>query len=132
MQSTSRVAAAFTTLAIAVLLLGVPSAAADETTPGKLQDRVTADRFAAPGLVHDARMTDQQLAAHGAARARRQDRLHVLPGGCEGTIWPQIPLRCLFALGPNRTRPVRTITVETRIGPNTSVLTRVPADIAAR
>lgn len=129
MELTNRVVATIATLAVAVLLFVVPSARANETDPGKIQDR-----FEAPALVRDTQITDQQLAAYGAARARRQDRQVVLPGECRTATWPEIPLRCLFAAdGEDRTqRNVRVITVETRVGANTSVLTRVPADIAAR
>lgn len=134
MELTNRVVAALATLAMAMMLFVVPAARATESDPDKMQDRVTEDRFAAPALVRDGQITDSQLAAHGVARASRQDRLVVMPGECRSATWPEIPLRCLFASdGQERTqRNVRLITVETRVGANTSVLTRVPADIASR
>jgi hypothetical protein len=133
MQFRNRAIAAIATLAMTVLLFAVPSARASEAEPPKNQDRVSEERFAAPAMVTDRSLTAEQLAAYGA-RNRRQDRLAVGAGDCQTATWPEIPLRCLFvADGQDRTqRNVRMITVETRVGTNTSVLTRVPADIAAR
>jgi hypothetical protein len=128
MELTNRLVATIATLAMAALLFVVPSARATESDPGKIQER-----FEAPALVRDAALTGQQLVDH-AARARRQDRLAVNTGDCRTATWPEIPLRCLFTADnfDRAPRNVRMITVETRVGANTSVLTRVPADIAAR
>jgi hypothetical protein len=134
MNTTSRTIAATATLAMVVLLFAMPAARSAEIDPGKAQDRVSEERFGA-GLVHTASISTEQLARHGAARAARQDRVDT--GSREDCVrfgWPNIPLRCLVAQdGVDRTqRNVRLITVETRVGENTSVLTRVPATVASR
>lgn len=134
MELTNRALAAMSTLAMVIVLFVVPGMAAEATAPGKIQDRVAAERFSAPGLIQSASLDAQQLMAHGAARAARQDRLAFLPNECRQAAWPSIPLRCLFADdGVDRSeRQVRVITVEERVGTNTSVLIRVPAEVAQR
>lgn len=133
MQLMNRAIAAIATVAMTVLLFAVPTARASEAEPPKMQDRVSEERFAGPAMLTDASLTAEQLAAYGA-RNRRQDRLPLAAGECRTATWPEIPLRCLFVTdGQDRAqRNVRMITVETRVGTNTSVLTRVPADIATR
>ena len=53
---------------------------------------------------------------------------------CSRQAWPYIPDACLAPAGEARApRPVRTITVETREGTNTSVLVQIPqTTLAAR
>jgi hypothetical protein len=53
-------------------------------------------------------------------------------GDCSAQTWPYISDACLTPAGDARARrPVRTITVETREGANTSVLVRVPQPMLA-
>lgn len=54
--------------------------------------------------------------------------------GCAAQAWPYRARECLIAADGAPARPVvRTITIESRAGANTSVLTRVPvADVAIR
>jgi hypothetical protein len=134
MELSNRTLAAVTTLAMVVLLFAVPSAKSAETDPDKMQDRVSAERFSAPGLIHSASLDANQLTAFGASRANRQDRLVTAATECAGFAWPQVALRCLLSDdGADRSqRQVRTITTERRVGENTSVLVRVPANIAQR
>jgi hypothetical protein len=104
--------------------------------PGKIEDRVSTERFAAPALVADASLDATQLTEH-AVRTGKADRLAIAADRCSGE-GGAIPFRCLFGDAPvatasfDRPIPGRTITVETRLGENTSILTRVPADVAAR
>jgi len=53
---------------------------------------------------------------------------------CAAQAWPYVAAQCLTPVGEVRApRPVRTITVETREGANTSVLVRLPqTTVAAR
>lgn len=134
MELTNRTLAAVTTLAMAALLFAMPSAKSAETDPNKMQDRVAVERFSAPGLIQSASLDASQLTTFGASRAGRQDRLVTAATDCASFAWPQIPLRCLFSDdGVDRSqRQVRTITVEQRVGENTSVLVRVPASLAQR
>ena len=58
-------------------------------------------------------------------------RLPATNAGCSSQAWPYIPDDCLSSVGEARApRPVRTITIETREGANTSVLVRVPEGMA--
>ena len=54
--------------------------------------------------------------------------------GCDEAAWPYVPQACLhFAGGAEPRTSVRTITVETRQGDNTSILMRMPqTTVAAR
>ena len=75
-------------------------------------------------------------AAIAAAPARTEgtkgDRLPVA-GSCADQTWPYIASGCLSAASDGQPKRVRMITVETRDGANTSVLSRVPqADVASR
>ena len=59
------------------------------------------------------------------------ERLPTTGAGCLSQAWPHIPAECLSPVGEARApRPVRTITIETREGANTSVLVRVPEGMA--
>ena len=65
----------------------------------------------------------------------KSDRLDArAQADCATQVWPYISAGCLIPVGEARApRPVRTIAVETREGPNTSVLVRVPqTTVAAR
>lgn len=130
MELTNRDVAAIAALAVTVLLLTAPTSHASEGAPPKAQDRVSEERLAAPTIAADA--AREQFAIR-AARSRRQDRIAVAGECWTAATWSEI-LRCVFVTDgqDRRRRNQRTITVETRVGENTSVLTRVPADIAAR
>lgn len=134
MDVTHRALAALTTLAMVIVLFTLPGRAS-EAQPGKIQDRVAMERFTAPALIQAASLDASQLAAHAAARGNRQDRLAFLPAECRQASWPAIPLRCLFSddgVDRSSRQAVRMITIEERVGTNTSVLVRVPAEMAQR
>jgi len=130
-MTTTRTIATLATLAMAALIFAVPSVKAEDAA--KIEDRFSMERITAPALEVAAGLDAAVLAAH-AERAGKSDRLDVARSGdCQGTTWPNIPLRCLFTTdGIERTAEVRTITIEQRVGENTSVLMRVPAAVAQR
>lgn len=69
-------------------------------------------------------------AAAKTAAAKKGDRL---PARCLGQAWPAIGAECLSRAGMDAAEPVRTVTVEYRTGPATSVLMRMPAgELASR
>ena len=88
---------------------------------GKFQDRLS-DRDAGAGPAIDIA---QPL------RSAKGDRLAVATE-CADQTWPHIAPACLFAGPGNAPRNrVRMITVESRDGTNTSVLTRIPQPAVA-
>jgi hypothetical protein len=122
----------------AVLSFGVVTAynqmpALGEPGQGKLyQDRVApeAESELSTGSIGGA-LSEREVVTGG----RKADRL--APGsreGCDEQAWPYVSPSCL-SRSDGRSSPsrVRTITVESRAGVNTSVLTRMPqTDIARR
>lgn len=133
MELTNRTLAAVTALAMATLIFTVPNARSAETAVAPSQERISTERFAAPALIPAAGLDEVQLATYGAAQAAKQDRLVISASGCEGHSWPNIPLRCLFSDDtPAARRTVRMITIEERVGAATSVLSRMPANVAER
>lgn len=117
----------------AAVLLAAPAAFATDVDPNKDQERFSSERFTAPALIRAEGLEEGQLVAHGAAQAAKQDRLVISSSDCQGFSWPTIPVRCLFSDdGRDRSRQVRMITIEQRVGDNTSVLVRVPATLAQR
>jgi|SRR5690606_33015366 hypothetical protein len=60
-----------------------------------------------------------------------QAALEAKAQSCRSHVWPNVPVDCLAALDGTLRRVARTVTVETRLGENTSVLTRVPITVRA-
>ena len=67
----------------------------------------------------------QQMAA---AKADRLPIVEKADPACSGQTWPNIAGACLerISTGDGALRPVRTITVERRVDPNTSILMVIP------
>ena len=71
-------------------------------------------------------------AAPARTEGTKGDRL-AAAASCADQTWPSIASGCLSAASDGPPKRVRMITVETREGANTSVLSRVPqADVASR
>lgn len=62
-----------------------------------------------------------------AMKTGKGDRIAAAPAadGCTGQQWPYIATECLASKGANVREPSRTITIERRIGDNTSELVRI-------
>ena len=72
-------------------------------------------------------------AALSAVRSAGQkaDRIHVTSSGCRDAAWPYVPDECISKATAETPRIVRTVTLETRPGNNTSVLVRLPQTVVA-
>lgn len=97
----------------------------DTLGEGRFSD---ADRAA---LRRQATAAREALVAKGTAgtaksAAPKGDRLVPKGAGCADAAWPHIPADCLTAADGRARQPVRTVTVERRIGPDTSELVRTP------
>jgi hypothetical protein len=125
----------------AVLSAGIVTAyelpqARDAAPSPKHADRIL-PTLAEPGsktaAYHAA--VSQDVAREGTDGARKGDLLRArIADGCTGQAWPNISPECVMsASGTTARKPVRTITIEERQGPNTSALVRLPlTDVAAR
>ncbi len=104
------------------------------TTPGKVfHDRLPASsdmpevRSKARSLVGLPAASSSDFASGKGGRWRARSE-----ADCSTQAWPYISDACLTPAGEARARrPVRTITVETREGTNTSILVRVPQTTVA-
>lgn len=119
----------------ALIALGIVSAidlaSSRPTTPSPAA--AVAERFPAAheafGRLHLAR--DGASLSVGAT-GRKGDRLSS-EADCAGQPWPYIARRCLVSPDGSPLREVsRVVTVERRIGPDSSALVRMPVDAAAR
>ena len=100
-------------------------------TEGKLfQDRLPASSEI-PEMRSEAR-GEPAVSGHGSVSGKG-DRLSArTEADCSTQAWPYIAAECLTPAGEARSpRPVRTITIETREGANTSALVRVPQTTVA-
>jgi hypothetical protein len=121
----------------AVLAAGVVTAFGDTGQAAPARGKVFHDRLPASSGMPEVRSEARLLAGAPAAPS------HEIASG-KGDRWsaraaadcsvPYISAECLTPVGEARaTRPVRTITVETREGTNTSILVRLPqTTVAAR
>jgi hypothetical protein len=66
-----------------------------------------------------------------AARSSQKGDL-LVSAGCAGQYWPHIAPGCLVGAEAQANPPVRTVTIGYEIGETTSVLIRMPAQIASR
>lgn len=80
-------------------------------------------RAAAAAAVQESRFETVTRAA------QKRDRLR-LHAACTSQTWPSLSSECLAGTGPRSRPPIRTVTVEYRLGDNTSVLVRLPAQQA--
>lgn len=77
----------------------------------------------------EAPATATARAAYATVSTKKDDRLGI--AGCAGEAWPYISSECRVSRTGERIREVtRTITIEQRLGDNTSVLLRLPAQMA--
>jgi len=79
-------------------------------------------------------VTAKAVPAPAATSIRKDDRLPAVPPSCSQQDWPYISQSCLVSADGRPMRNVsRVITVERRVGTNTSELTRVGiTELAAR
>ena len=117
----------------AVLSYGVvtaygPTPAAGDVAPAKLyKDRILPAGEAAP-LEAAVLTTGSVGAAERVSPAGKGDRLGTKPD-CSAQTWPYISAACARRTeGSAQPKSVRVITIESRIGANTSMLTRVSHD----
>ena len=74
-----------------------------------------------------------EIQSEQPVRTAKGDSLGAAPSDCAARGWPNIPRECLAAAAGTPVRTgVRTITIERREGPNTSVLVRMPAPAMAQ
>jgi hypothetical protein len=75
----------------------------------------------------------QTGAASSAVRSAGQkaDRIKQASSGCRDAAWPYVPDECISKATAEAPRIVRTVTLETRSGNNTSVLVRLPQTVLA-
>jgi hypothetical protein len=118
----------------AVLSAGVVTAhdisAARETVPGfgKLYiDRVAASDAASLKGAYAGVNPGDRRAVETAATGKGDSQREKPAQSCEAQTWPNIARHCIAASGSEPRKLVRTITIESREGANTSVLTRVSA-----
>ena len=114
----------------AVLSYGVVTAYGPLPAPGDApsgkpyQDRVQPAGDAAS--LQAAALTTGSVAAERVSPAGKGDRLAPAPA-CADQTWPYISADCARRRdGAVQPRPVRVITIESRVGANTSVLARMP------
>ena len=62
---------------------------------------------------------------------QKGDRLEAGSNACRDAAWPYVPDECLSKATAEAPRIVRTVTLETRPGNNTSVLVRLPQTVVA-
>lgn len=73
----------------------------------------------------------EEIRIEKVRRAAGKADLLPIGSGCASQIWPSIAMECLAGPGiPSQPR-VRTVTVEHRVGENTSILVRMPVQQAA-
>jgi hypothetical protein len=80
--------------------------------------------------VVDAALVEDRATEALRRALRKADRLPIGPV-CAGQTWPSLDAQCLAGSGSRSGQPVRTVTVEYRVGDNISVLVRLPAQQAA-
>jgi hypothetical protein len=112
----------------AVLSAGLVNAytPAPETGAKLYQDRIVQSEAASVPLVRTAAYTSSQDNVKGLAG--KADSLR----GCASQTWPNISPDCVSPGAAPARAAVRTITIEKRDGGNTSVLVRLPTDLAGR
>ena len=117
----------------AVAAYGVSQSQAMIPTGGKLFNDRLVPELEVPVLIEAPFLEAEPMPAStriAGTAANRGDRVAGLD--CSRQTWPMISPDCMQGDAPAR-KPVRTITVETRTAPATSVLTRVPArDVTRR
>jgi hypothetical protein len=112
---------------------GTRSRAGDQTAASQVAQRfpLASEMFTPVSMSHFAaqKLSAEQPAADG----RRGDRLP-MSDSCAQQDWPYLAEQCLVTADGNPTRKVnRVITIERRVGDNTSELVRMPvADLAQR
>lgn len=110
---------------------------AGETVPvsGKAYtDRVSASGTASvPFQVAYAGVNAGDRRAVESAASGKGDSQREKPAkSCEAQTWPNVARHCIAAPGGEPRKLVRTITIESREGANTSVLSRVPVAMVAQ
>lgn len=133
----------------AVLSYGVVNAFASAempagpTTAKLFQDRIVPrDEAAAPRFIPAVQVVDEttgSTATRSDGRGDRQgdrkgDRLAERPSGagCEAQAWPYVSPDCISGQNASAPKRVRVITIESRPGPNVSVLSRTGETVTKR
>jgi hypothetical protein len=123
----------------AVLSLGVvtafnpPSLWAQAAPAAKpFQGRIAASDAAAPLRSAQEQQPTRDFISQSPVRRAKGDRLKSLPGHCAAQTWPYFSSDCISGADERPSRQVRVITIESREGANTSVLTRIPQTVAQR
>jgi hypothetical protein len=122
----------------AFLAAGVVTAFGDTGQAAPARGKVFHDRLPASSDMPEVRSEACLLAgapaasSHHTASGKGDSWSARTAADCSTQAWPYISAECVTPVGEARaTRPVRTITVETREGTNTSVLVRVPQTTVA-
>ena len=115
----------------AILAAGVVTAFGDTGQAAPAPGKLFHDRLLAFSDMPEVRPETRSRVVAPALSNRsvasgKGDSLTASKADCAAQAWPYISAACLTPVGEARApRPVRTITVETREGANTSVLVRV-------
>lgn len=110
---------------------------AGETVPvsGKAYtDRVSASDAASQPfrMAYAGVNAGDRRAVEGAASGKGDSQREKPAKSCEAQTWPNVARHCIASLGGEPRKLVRTITIESREGANTSVLSRVPVAMVAQ
>jgi hypothetical protein len=129
----------------AVLSYGVVNAfasaevPAEPTTAKLFQDRIVPrDEAAAPRLIPAVQVVDEttgSIATRSDGQGNRKgDRLaeRTSGTGCEAQAWPYVSPDCIRGQNASAPKRVRVITIESRPGPNVSVLSRTGETVTKR
>jgi len=121
----------------AVLSAGVVTAhdisTARDLPPGKVYtDRVPSAGAPSTQLAYAGVTPGDRRAAEVVSTGKGDSERPKRARSCEKQVWPHISRHCIAATGVEPRKLVRTITIESREGENTSVLTRVSAAALAQ
>ena len=125
----------------AVLSAGVVAADGKSVTreAGPVSGKIYTDRVPASGAATEAMqvgyagvMPGDRRAAEVVATGKGDPQREKPATSCEAQVWPYVSRHCMASTGSEPRMPVRTITIESREGANTSMLTQVSAAIVAQ